>query len=104
MSFDLYAWKMPVPRSAAQADQMLQRFYEEDRHVFAADPSLRRFRKELLESYPALESFSVEELMAGNGLTWTSTPPDSDPCIEMNFSWSGSDRTIDDNIRLSHAH
>jgi hypothetical protein len=104
MSFDLYVWKAPVPRSAEEADDMLRRFYERDPDFFVRDPALRQFRDDLLRAYPALEEQDLAVLEADPNPTWAMTPPASDRCVELNFTWHAPDVALTDAVELAQKY
>ena len=106
MSFDLFVWKAPVPRSAIEADALLGMFYEdEDIAAFSADPALPRFRAALLAAYPALEDLP-DELLSDGGIhsPWAMTPTDSDRVIEISCSWGAPEEALRRIVALAREH
>ena len=65
MSYDLWVWKGPVPRSGGAFIALIGRFEEGDEGVFEASPAVRAFADEILARYPALEDLPDEAVDEG---------------------------------------
>jgi len=96
MSMDLYVWKGPLVSSEDEANELLDR----DPDGFEPSDDVGRFYDELLARYPALESFSHEELETASTF-WSVTPERSDRVIAMNLQWRVSDDMLDAIVELA---
>lgn len=96
MSFDLYAWKKPLPSSEDEARRLL----EGDESAFEPSGDVLRFYDDLLERYPALESDGVAELDDAQS-TWGVTAERSDRLVGLNFTWSVPGEVIDEVVALA---
>lgn len=99
MSMDLFVWKGPLVSSEDEANELLDR----DPDGFEASDDVSRFYDELLARYPALESFSDEELETAPTF-WSVTPERSERVIAMNLQWRVSDDMLDAIVELAEKH
>ncbi len=96
MSYDLYAWKGPLPSSEDDAGRLL----EGDESAFEPSDDLIRFYDELAARYPVLE-WDGEEEADGTPCTWGVTAERSDRLVGLNFTWSVPGEVIDDVVTLA---
>lgn len=99
MSFDLYAWKRPLPSSEDEALTLV----EGDETAFESSEDLLRFYDDLLERYPVLEWDGVEELDDAQP-TWGVTAGRSDRLVGLNFTWSVPGEVLDEVVELALKH
>ena len=94
MSFDLYAWKRPLPSSEDEARGLI----EGDESAFEPSEDVVRFYDELLARYPILEWDGDEE---PEGTTWGVTGERSDRIVGLNFTWSVPGEVLDEVVALA---
>ena len=99
MSFDLYAWKRPLPSSEDDAHGLIQG----DESAFEPSEDLLQFYDELLERYPVLEWDGDEEL-EGAASTWGVTGDRSDRMVGLSFTWSVPGEVLDEVVALARKH
>ena len=99
MSFDLYAWKRPLPSSEDDARALV----EGDESAFEPSADLLRFYDDLLERYPVLEWDGVEELDDTQS-GWGVTAERSDRLVSLNFTWSVAGEVLDEVVELALEH
>jgi hypothetical protein len=96
MSYDLLFWKAPVVSDEDKARALTHRFLEDQTGPFEPSDDVLRFYDEVLARYPALESYSMDELRASPPVShWSETPERSDRLVVMSFSWSVPGEVID---------
>ena len=89
MSYDLLFWKAPVVRDEDKARALTHRFLEDQTGPFEASDDVLRFYDDVLARYPALESYSMDQLRASPPVShWSDTPERSDRLVVMSFSWT----------------
>jgi hypothetical protein len=96
VSYDLYAWKGPLPSSEDDAGRLL----EGDESAFEPSEDLLRFYDELAERYPALEWDGADE-PDGAPFTWGVTGERSNRIVGLNFTWSVPGEVIDEVVALA---
>ena len=99
VSFDLYAWKRPLPSSEDDALALVKG----DESAFEPSADLLRFYDDLLERYPVLEWDGIEELDDAQS-TWGVTAERSDRLVGLNFTWSAPGEVLDDVVALALEH
>ena len=99
MSFDLYAWKRPLPSSEDDALALV----EGDESAFELSADLLRFYDDLLERYPVLEWDGIEELDDAQS-AWGVTAERSDRLVGLNFTWSVPGEVLDEVVALALEH
>jgi hypothetical protein len=105
MSYDLIVWKGPVTSSEDEARALVDRWHNDESGTFEPSRDVSRFYDALMQRYPALESFSDEELRSAARPTyWAVTPERSDRIVDMSFSWSVPGEVIDDVMALARDH
>jgi len=96
VSFDLYAWKRPLPSSEDEALALIQG----DESAFEPSTDVFRFYDELAERYPVLE-WDGEGEPDGAPYTWGVTGERSDRIVGLNFTWSVPSEVVDDVVALA---
>jgi hypothetical protein len=99
VSFDLYAWKRPLPSSEDEALALI----EGDENVFESSEDVLRFYADLLERYPVLEWDGVEEHDDARS-TWGVTADRSDRLVGLSFTWSVPGEVLDEVVGLALKH
>jgi hypothetical protein len=99
VSFDLFAWNVPVPGSAVQGGELLDRFFEGDPETLGAGTPLQDFRAALVAEYPPLEDLAETEESP-----WAMTPSESDRLVEIHLVWSAGDAVLLRIVELAIQH
>jgi len=101
VSYDLFVFKGPIPRSEGEFTERLGRFGEGDATAFEASPRVTAFYEDLLRQYPALEDLPDDEI---DGSVWAVTPDEDDRLIALNFGWPSAERVARDVPKLAKKH
>lgn len=101
MSYDLFVFKGPIPRSEAEFTERLGRFGDGDETAFEPSPQVAAFYEELLRKYPALEDLPEDKV---DGSVWAVTPDESDRLIALNFGWPDAERVAKEVPKLVRKH
>jgi hypothetical protein len=99
VSFDLYAWKRPLPSSEEEALALV----EGAETSFEPSEDVLRFYDDLLERYPVLEWDGVEELDDAQS-TWGVTADRSERLVGLSFTWSVPGEVLDEVVALALKH
>ena len=76
-------------KSAVEAGDLLDRFFEGDRETFGHGEALRGFHATLVAEYPPLEDLGSFEQSP-----WAMTPSESDRLVEIHLTWSAEDAVV----------
>ncbi len=84
MSYDLFVFKGPIPRSEVELTGLRERFEAGDEAAFEANPQVAAFYADLLRKYPGLEDLPDDKV---DHSVWAMTPDESERLITLNFAW-----------------
>jgi len=84
VSYDLFVFKGPIPRSEVECTERLARFQSGDEAAFEANPKVAAFYDELLRKYPGPEDLADDKV---DDSVWAMTPDASERLIVLNFAW-----------------
>ena len=101
MSYDLFVFKGPLPRSEAEFSERVGRLDAGDETAFEPSPQMAAFYEELLRKYPALEDLPDDTV---DRSVWAMTPDESDRLIALNFGWPHAERVAKDLPKLALKH
>lgn len=101
MSFDLFAWNAPIPKSAVHAATLLAKSADVGLGVFEPGNALRDFRSALLAEYPSLEDFAGSEAERS---PWAMTPTESDRLVEIHVRWGAEGSVLLQIVELALRH
>lgn len=101
MSYDLFVFKGPIPRSELEFTELLDRFQAGDEAAFESSPKLTAFYEDLLRKYPALEDLPDDKV---DDSAWAMTPDESERLIALNFAWPEAERAAKEVPKLTRKH
>jgi hypothetical protein len=101
VSYDLFVFKGPIPRTAVEFTGLLERFQAGDEAAFEASPRLAAFYADLLRKYPALEDLPDDKV---DDSAWAMTPDESERLIALNFAWPEAERVAKEVPKLARKH
>ena len=101
MSYDLFVFKGPIPRTGAEFTALLERFEAGDEAAFEASPRLAAFYQELLRKYPGPPDLPDDKV---DDSAWAMTPDESERLIALNFAWPEAERAAKEVPKLTRKH
>jgi len=101
VSYDLFVFKGPIPRTEAEFTGLLERFQAGDDAAFEASPRLAAFYEELLRKYPSPEDLPEDKV---DDSVWAMTPDESERLIALNFAWPEAERIAKEVPKLARKH
>jgi len=84
VSYDLFVFKGPIPRSAEEFSPQVAAFYAD-----------------LLRKYPGLEDLPDDKV---DDSVWAMTPDESERLIALNFAWPEAERVAKEVPKLARKH
>jgi hypothetical protein len=101
VSYDLFVFKGPIPRSEVEFTGLLERFEAGDEAAFEASPQVVAFYEDLLRKFPALEDLPDDKV---DDSVWAMTPDESERLIALNFSWPDAEKVAKEVPKLARRH
>jgi hypothetical protein len=101
VSYDLFVFKGPIPRSHVEFTELLERFGAGDEAAFEASPQVAAFYADLLRRYPGLEDLPDDKV---DDSVWAMTPDESERLIALNFAWPEAERVAKEVPKLARKH
>jgi hypothetical protein len=101
VSYDLFVFKGPIPRSEVEFTGLLERFQAGDDTTFEASPRLAAFYQELLRKYPSPEDLPDDK---ADDSVWAMSPDESERLIALNFAWPEAERVAKEVPKLARKH